>query len=293
MKHAQWMRALCVALPLLFTPTLHAELIFSSPPRENATQAEQDYAPLVDLLSRVLGEKVTHQPPASWAAYSQAMQDDRYDIVFDGSHFVAWRMTHTKHKPLVRLPGTLAFVTIVRADNPVYNLNDLLKPNQLLNQTVCVAASPSLAANVLLAEYGPIVHPRLRHPRNDMAGVYAAFLAGECSAAMVRDVFFDKKLPEAERSQLRTIFRSRQYPNQALTASRRISPDKQAALIAALKAPENHAAIAPLMARFVGNAEAKLVPAYAEEYADLSQLLEKQVWGWDRTSTLADAASHR
>lgn len=293
MKNAQWMRALIVALPLLFSSPLHAELIFSSPPRENATQAGADYAPLIALLSKVLGEEVKYQPPASWAAYSQAMQEDRYDIVFDGSHFVSWRLAHTGHKLLMRLPGNLGFVTIVHADNPVYELSDLLKPNQLLKQTVCVAASPSLAANVLLAEYGPTVQPRLRHPRNDMAGVYAAFINGECSAAMVRDVFFDKKLPEAERAQLRTIFRSRQYPNQALTASRRISPDKQAALIAALKAPENHAAIAPLMARFAGNPDATLVPASAEEYADLSLLLERQVWGWERTATLADAASHR
>lgn len=285
MKPAQWMRALCAALPLLFTPPLQADLIFSAPPREDAAQAEKDYGPLVALLSQVLGEKVLHQPPASWAAYSQAMQADRYDIVFDGPHFVAWRMAHSGHQPLLRLPGSLGFVTIVRVDNPAQNLNDLLK------QTVCVSASPNLAANVLLAEYGPIAQPRLRHPRNDMAGIYAAFRAEECSAAMVRDVFFDKKMSDDERAKLRAIFRSQPYPNQALTVGPRISVERQAALIAALNAPENHAAIAPLMARFAGNPDAALIPAQAREYAGLNLLLEKQVWGWERATTSVDVAS--
>lgn len=285
MKSAQWMRALCAALPLLFTTPLHADLIFSAPPREDTAQAEKDYGPLVALLSQVLGEKVSYQPPASWAAYSQAMQEGRYDIVFDGPHFVAWRMTHQGHQPLLRLPGTLGFVAIVKAGNPARNLNDLLK------QTVCVSASPNLAANVLLAEYGPIAQPRLRHPRNDMAGIYAAFRAEECGAAVLRDVFFDKKLEDAERAGLHAVFRSRPYPNQALTAGPRISPERRSAMVTALTAAENRAAIAPLMSRFAGNPDAALVPAAAQEYEGLNLLPEKQVWGWERAATSVDVAS--
>lgn len=286
MNPAQWMRALCAALSLLFVSPLHAELIFSAPPREDATQAAKDYGPLIKLLNEVLGEKVTFQAPVSWANYSHAMQAGKYDIVFDGPHFVAWRIQHGNHQPLLRLPGDLGFVTVVRANDPARNLNDLLK------HTVCVPASPNLAANVLLAEYGPIAQPRLLHPRNGMAGVYAAFYSGQCDAAVLRDTHYDKKLDDAERAKLLAIFRSRSYPNQALTTGPRVSAEQRAAIIAALGKPENHAAVAPLTARFVGNAEAGLIPARAEDYAGLNLLLEKQVWGWERVATSAGAASH-
>ncbi|MEW6647447.1 MAG: PhnD/SsuA/transferrin family substrate-binding protein [Pseudomonadota bacterium] len=287
MNPAQWMRALCAALPLLFVSPLHAELIFSAPPREDAAQAAKDYGPLVVLLSQVLGEKISFQPPASWATYSHAMQAGKYDIVFDGPHFVAWRMEHSGHQPLLRLPGDLGFVAVVRADDAARSLTDLL------SHTVCVPASPNLAANVLLAEYGPIAQPRLLHPRNGMAGVYAAFYSGQCNAAVLRDAHYDKKLDAAEREKLQVLFRSRAYPNQALTVGPRISAEQRAAIIAALGKPENHAAIAPLTARFLGNAEAGLIPARAEDYAGLNLLLEKQVWGWERVATSAGAASHR
>jgi len=38
--------------------------------------------------------------------------------VFDGPHFVSWRMTKLQHVPLVKFPGNLEFVVAVRKPAP-------------------------------------------------------------------------------------------------------------------------------------------------------------------------------
>ena len=66
----------------------------TSPPRESAARGEELYGPLAQLLTVQLGQSVVYERARDWIEYSTRMKQDKYDIVFDGPHFAAWRMKH-------------------------------------------------------------------------------------------------------------------------------------------------------------------------------------------------------
>jgi len=75
------------------------------------------FGPIADYLSEKLGRKVVYKHPGTWGGYQSDMQAGAYDIVFDGPHFVSWRIEKLHHNVLVKLPGVLKVVGFVRADN--------------------------------------------------------------------------------------------------------------------------------------------------------------------------------
>jgi len=110
----------CFLGALMFLASMHlavAELIMTAPPREQPEAGEKIYAPLAAHLTELLGEKVTYKHPKNWLEYQRDLRHDVYDIVFDGPHFVSWRVAHLNHDVLVKLPGTLEFVIVINKDD--------------------------------------------------------------------------------------------------------------------------------------------------------------------------------
>ena len=69
-------------------------LILSAPPRETAEAGMKIYGPIAQHLSKLLGVIVTYKHPGNWMTYQHEMRDDKYDIIFDGPHFISWREKH-------------------------------------------------------------------------------------------------------------------------------------------------------------------------------------------------------
>lgn len=267
-----------ILVSLFLYSSAHAELLFASPPRETAAAGLKQYGPLAERLSEVLGEKVTYEQSKGWLFYQRDMRADKFDIVFDGPHFMSWRMKQFGHTLAAKLPGNLAFVVVAAKGAKGFNNLEINSVEDLINVPVCGLAPPNLASMTLLAQYkNPVSLPRLV-TKKSMGKVYKALRDGECKAAVLRDKFYAKKVPEEERAGLKVIFRSEPVANQGITLSSRVSAEQAEKIIAELT--KVSVATAPTLKRFAGKAE-KMFPAENAEYEAYNKLLTGVVFGWE------------
>jgi ABC-type phosphate/phosphonate transport system substrate-binding protein len=271
-------------IALLFICTsVQAELILTAPPRENAEAGQAQYGPLAAHLSKLLGEKVVYQQPKGWLYYQRDMRHDKFDIVFDGPHFMSWRIKQFDHTPVAKLPGQLSFIIITDKNNL-----EIEKVDDLVNIKVCAIAPPNLSTMTVLGELdNPARQPMLVTVKGGMKGVYKSFKEGKCEAAILRDKFFAKKIPEEERVSLKTVFKSIPVSNQGITVSSRISPEQRAMLASELT--KINIGTQPTLKRFAGKAE-KMLPASFEEYDAQHKLLTGVVFGWEITNSKVQTA---
>lgn len=259
---------------LLIPGTVFAELILSAPPRESAEQGKRMYEPLAKYIGDLVGEQVTYAQPLDWLQYSSDMRSGKYDIVFDGPHFAAWRIKHLNHTPLVKLPGTLDFIVIARWDDKRIN-----KLRDLVALPVCGLPSPNLGTTMVMAQFvNPVTQPDIHEAKGGFDDVVATFAASKCRAAIVRDTVF-KKLTDMDKRQFKIIFKSPSFPNQTVTVSDRIQPKMREKLVAAMAVKKGFAPAEILFAEVSKNARF-FIPAQIAEYQGMETLLEGVVWGW-------------
>lgn len=255
-----------------------ADLILSAPPRESPEAARKLYAPLAALLTRTLGRPVRYEYPGSWFKYQQDMREGRLDIVFDGPHFVSWRIAHLDHHPLVRLPGKLRFLLLTRADN-----ENIQGPDDLVGRVICGISPPHLSTLSILAHYhNPVRQPRIKGIRGGMGKVLEAGLHnGKCDAFVLRSAFYRKKVKPALQAQMRILYTSPAMPNQALTvAGHRISDAERETLREWLTVrSEGKQAVEPIRKRFAPKAKGFVVTE-DKEYRGYNRLLEGVIFGW-------------
>lgn len=262
----------CLYFMFLAIPAANAELIFSAPPREDAAKGKETYGPLVNYLSYVIGERVVYEHPDGWVEYSNNMRRGHYDIVFDAPHFGAWRMKHISHQAVARLPGSLGFVVIARKDTHVKKVKDLLALK------ICALASPNLGTVTFFNLLdNPIFQPRIHEVKGGFKGVYNAFKAGKCNAAVLRDSFY-YKLDPREKKNITVITASKPIPNQTITISPRLHAKKEL-ISRRLVSKEGKRAAAKMLKRFSGD-QGNLKPVSDNEFENLDKLLTGVVWGW-------------
>lgn len=262
-------------LGLLLCSSVSADLILSAPPRESAEAGAKLYEPLAKDLSELLGETVVYQHPRNWHNYQKRLQNDEFDIVFDGPHFAAWRMESLKAKPLVRLPGSLRFVLAVSA-----GATDITEPKHLVGKPVCTMPSPNLGALALYSMFpNPVIQPDFVPVTGGVREVANKLLAGECQGAIMRSSFYFKKLSAQERRQTRVLKESLPIINQGITVSRRVTPQAQSKMLQALTTSSSNQATRPILDRFAHKAQA-FVPARDEEYVGQNLLHDNMVFGW-------------
>ena len=266
---------LSLFLSALLHNTVLAEIILTAPPRESSDAGAKLYEPMAASLTELLGEKVTYQHPGSWHNYQKQLQDDQYDIVFDGPHFAAWRMTSLSAKPLVRLPGNLRFVLVT----PISEKN-ITEVKNLIGKTVCTLPSPNLGALTVYSMYpNPVTQPEFVPIKGGFKQVTKELLQGNCRGAIMRSSFYYKKLPEKVRNKFKVLKESNPIINQGITVSRRISPAAQTKMLNALTTQSGSEAIRPILDRFAHKANA-FVPARQEEYVGKNMLHDNMVYGW-------------
>jgi len=256
---------LCMSFPAY-------SLTFSSPPRESREAGNKFYQPLANFLSMVLGEKVTYKHPSSWLYYQRSIKRDEYDIVFDGPHLASWRMKHYNHKPVMMLPGNLVFYFIAKNDNNYVN-----NTKDLAAKKVCVLPPPNLNALVLLETLeGPAREPIIKGIKGGLKSVVKSLISEKCVGAVVPAGFYNKKLSDAQKNQLKIIYKSVPLPNQAITVGKHLSEMQVKQIMNALSTEEGLKIINIFGKRFGGG----FVPAQADKYNGASHLLEGSILGW-------------
>lgn len=266
-----------LAAVLLLPATLQAqELVFTAPPREKPEAGQQQYGPVAVFLTELLGRKVNYVHPRNWLNYQREMRAGNYDIVFDGPHFISWRIAHLGDNAIIRLPGHLQFLLLARKDDGQIN-----KPEDLIGRKICGISPPNLSTLSILARFNnPVQQPVIKGIKGGMGKVYKTFKAGACRAVVLRTTFYAKKLSEADRAGMKILYTTPQMPNQGFTLSKRIGlPEQDKIRNGLLNSPQGRQALQATLKRFGGKAKA-FVPATNAEYEGYNMLLEGVIFGW-------------
>ncbi len=262
--------SIALALWLLPGVPAWAELVFTAPPRESVAKANAVYKPIADFLTKVIGEKVVYKNSDNWLSYQSEMRKGTYDIVFDGPAFVGWRMAKLGHLPLVKLPGNLSFVTVVKSDN-----TKITELKDLAGRTICGFAPPNLATLTVMYQFdNPSRQPAFLET-SSFADAYQGVLSGKCVAGVLQVKMWEEL--DKEKNATRVVFHSKPVPNQAFTVGPKIAPEMRIKLIEALLSEEGKIATRKLRDEFKGQ---DFVVAQAAEYEDLGVLL-RDVWGFE------------
>ena len=262
---------------LFYAQGVSAEFVMTAPPRENPEAGAKIYQPLAEYLSTILGEKVVYKHPKNWLQYQRDLRHDAYDIVFDGPHFVSWRMAHLKHDVLVKLPGTLEFVIVVNKDD-----SEIKEMKNLVGKKICGIPPPNLATLTVIEQFNnPVRQPIIWGVQGGFPKVYETFRKGGCRAAVFRTTYFYKKLTDADRASLRILYHSKALPNQAISVSQRVGSKYKDKIIRSLTLEETGKKAAQgITQRFGGKKAPPFVAATTKEYEDHTNLLEGVVFGW-------------
>jgi len=262
-----------LSLPL---PAAQAELILSAPPRESAELGDKVYTPLAKALTEILHERVIYVHPQDWRTYEKEMRKDKYDIIFDGPHFAAWRIESLRARPSVKLQGNLRFVLVtLRTEVSVQ------RPENLIGLPVCTLPSPNLGALSLFAMFPmPARQPEYRMiTRGGFKEVANALLRGECTAAILRSSFYYKKASNEFRNQTRVIQRSTAMTNQGITLSQRVPAKMDKAIADYLTSKNSSKALHALLERFT-DSQGNFIISHISDYEGQNLLRDNVIFGW-------------
>jgi ABC-type phosphate/phosphonate transport system substrate-binding protein len=255
------------------------EYVFTSPPREPAAKGQETYGAIADYLTARIGAKFVYRHPNNWLNYMSRMQTDEYDLVFDGPHFISWRIARFQHAPLVKLPGNLDFVVIARTDN-----TNITEANDLAGRSVCGHAPPNLATLTMQSRFpNPSRQPYIIEVRG-FPNIFAAVVERKCEGGVLPTKVYANLNKAENEGVTRVLYQSRPLPHQGFSASTRVPPEVQKAIRDALLAPEAAAPTEAMRTRFAGGQA--LRSATREEYEGLGYLL-KDMWGFELDEALA------
>jgi ABC-type phosphate/phosphonate transport system substrate-binding protein len=243
--------------------------IFSAPPRGTEAKEREVYDPIARYLSQSTGEHIVYKHPDNWLNYQNQMQQGKYDLVFDGPHFIGWRIDRVGHQPLAKLPGDLAFVVITK--------NDDMKLDGLAGRRICGLAPPNLATLTMYKQFpNPMRQPQVKEVKS-FAMAYRDVMDQKCDAAVMRDKMYFKLTAKAKHKG-KVIWSSDGISNQGFSAGPRLGAETKQKITNALLSPDAQKPLAKFFDRF-SKKNKKLVQATAEEYAGHGGLL-KDVWGF-------------
>lgn len=243
-----------------------SDYLFTAPPRESLELGVEIYQPIADFLTKATGERFAYKHPKSWEEYSRGMQNKEYDLVFDGPHFVSWRLQYIDHDVLAKLPQLHTWRVIARSDNAAIKTLD-----DLIGQNVCAPKSPNFGMLTMMSHYPnpdrEPVHIITKGWKDGFNGV----VQGKCAAAVIPKINHKKFDPQLKKT--RAVHTHLPYPNQAFTAGTSITPNLKSKISRALLSVEGQSAMSNLRDRFSRGAE--LVSAENEEYEGISMVLKR------------------
>jgi len=266
------LRVISLLFAILLSSATQAveEYTFTAPPRGNEENEAKVYQPIANYLSKATGKKIVYKHSDNWLSYQDGMRKGAFDIVFDGPHFVSWRMANLKHTPLAKLAGNLAFVVAVRKDNKhIYNIKDLA------GRTVCGLAPPNLATLTLYGQFPNPMRQPLVLEAESFEQAFKNMMDGKCTASVLRDKMLEKL--NKDKDSVRVIFHSPGVPNQAFSAGPRLPTEARYKIAEALTSPDARKQLPQFFDRY--SKDKDLISANDIEFRDLVVLL-KDTWGF-------------
>lgn len=250
----------------VYQPVALADYVFTSAPRENVEESITVYQPIVDFLTKVTGEKFVLRNTSNWTDYTIAMKNQEFDVVFDGAHFVSWRIKNINHEIIAKLPELLIWRLVSLKDRP--DINSL---GDMVGKKMCAPASPNFGYLIMMSHFtDPDREPKQVVTKSWKDG-YDAVMKGECDAAVMPKANHLKFDPDFAKS--KAVYTHLPYPNQAITAGPRLSSAMKIKIRNAILSDEGQAAASLLRDRFAPGAF--LVAADNEEYEGISMVLKR------------------
>ncbi|TNF37346.1 MAG: hypothetical protein EP315_02775 [Gammaproteobacteria bacterium] len=243
-----------------------ADFVFTSPPRESEEKGNETYLPIANFLSNATGEKFVYQYPGTWTDYTRAMKNQEYDLVFDGPHFVSWRIKFINHEAVAKLPQLHIWRIIVRADN-----SDVSSLDDLVGRKVCAPGAPNFGTLTMMSHYPNPDREPIQVVTKSWKDGFDAVVRGDCDATVLPKTNHKKFDPEFKNT--KAIHTHLPYPNQAFTAGPRLTPAMKNKVRNALLSDEGQQALSRLRDRFTQGAY--LVSAENEEYDGISMVLKR------------------
>lgn len=243
-------------------------IVFSAAPTENPGDVKTYYQPLLDLIGKVTGKKVVMAPAANYVEFINKMRRGEYDMVFDGPHFVSWRMARLGHVPLARLPGEIRIVVAVRDQDGVRTLSELD-----VGGRVCAFPSPNMLTMVFLSYFpNPVRQPEIV-PVANLGDLTNCLRQKRGDAAVLREEPWNK----LDKTGLRALeVPDHSFPERAISISSEFEPQVRAKIAEALVSDEGTKAAEPLLKTFKHE---RFVAAEPKEYEGMAELLAP-LWGF-------------
>lgn len=263
-------RSLVLMGALFLSAPAFADYVFTAPPRGAGIDESDVYRPVAEYLSAATGKKIVYRHSDNWLTYQNEMRKGTYDIVFDGPHFLSWRMTKLQHEPVAKLPGKLVFNIVARKDNDKINA-----VKDLAGRIVCGLAPPNLATLTLMAQFdNPARQPHIVEVQS-FKEAYEGVVKGRCASASL-PIGVVKNLDT--QGTLKILYQSDGVPNQGFSAGPRFSAEDRAKMADALVAPEARTKLAKFFDTW--NKDKDLMRASHAEYQGVAVLL-KDTFGFD------------
>lgn len=252
---------------LLFVPfEAMSEYVFTAPPRESVEAGKAIYGPIADFLTKKTGELFIYRHPENWASYSKGMQNNEYDMAFDGPHFVSWRIKNIHHQTIIKLPQLHIWRVVALKDNSIINSID-----DLVGRKVCAPKSPNFGMLTMMSHFSnperQPVHIITKGWKDGFEGV----IQGKCEAAVLPRLNHKKFDPAF--SKTKAIHTHLPYPNQAFTIGPRLISNADIDVRSLLLSTDGQKALSRLRARF--GQGVLFVSAENEEYEGISLVLKR------------------
>ena len=243
-----------------------SDYLFIAPPRESTERGVEIYKPIADFLTKSTGERFTYRHPKDWAEYSRGMQNGQYDLVFDGPHFVSWRIHNAGHDVVVKLPQLHIWRVIVKTGQ-----DDIQSLNDLIGKQVCAPKSPNFGMLTMMSHYTNPEKEPVHVITKGWKGGFDSVVQGKCVATVLPITNHKKFDPEQEKT--RVIHTHLPYPNQAFTVGPRVPPTLKSKITRELLSDQGQNSLLMLRDRYAGGT--KLVSAENEEYEGISMMLKR------------------
>ena len=257
-----------VGLGVGYVGAAQADFVFSAPPRETQKKGEYFYQPIAEFLTKATGETFVYEYPVSWPTYAKKMKTNHYDLIFDGPHFVSWRIENIQHKALVKLPQQHIWTVIAAKDN--IQVNEL---KDLEARRVCGPASPNFGTLTLFTHFTNPVREPVHTITKGWRNGYDAVLDGKCQAAVLPKTNHEVYDPAKQFTKVIHVHDA--FPNQGFTAGPGMSPQLKQKVKAALLSAEGQQAMSRLRDRFTKGKE--LVAAEDSEFDGVNVVLDRAI----------------